>query len=251
MTDATWNTLVTLWDQQQSAYIASREARFEALMDTLALQFKGEFSLIEFGCGPGSLTKRLLERFPAVHVTAMDVDPVMLAIARETLTGYGDRVRILSADLATPAWQEKIIGPRPDAIVSSTALHWLMPDRQHILHGEVLKLLADNGIFLNADHQRFNPADGNKKAISERHDARTQQQAWDKGVVDWDSWFTLAKEIPEIADLIPAREAVFAGRPVPPSTTLAFQLASLSQAGFSETGTLWQLMDDYLIAGWK
>ncbi|VEB96693.1 Trans-aconitate 2-methyltransferase [Cedecea lapagei] len=251
MTDTKWNTLVTLWDQQQSAYIASREARFEALMDVLALQFKGEFSLLELGCGPGSLTRRLLQRFPAAHVTALDVDPVMLAIARETLSVFGDRVRILSADLVTPDWQKKIIGLRPNAIVSSTALHWLMPDRQHALHGELLALLADNGLFLNADHQRFNAADGNQKAISERHDAQTQQQAWAKGVVDWDGWFSLATEIPEIANLIPARDAIFSGRPVPPPTTLAFQLASLSQAGFSETGTLWQLMDDYLIAGWK
>ena len=251
MTDITLDTLVALWDRQQSAYIASREARFDALMDILALQFERDFSLLELGCGPASLTRRLLQRFPSVHVTAVDFDPVMLAIARETLLPFGDRVRILSADLALPSWQEKIVGLRPQAIVSSTALHWLMPDRQHALHCEIQSLLADNGVFLNADHQRFNPAEVNKKALSERHDALTQQQAWDNGVVDWDAWFTLAKEIPEIAQLIPAREAVFSGRPVPPPTSLTFQLASLSQAGFQETGTLWQLMDDYLIAGWK
>ncbi|NIF31353.1 class I SAM-dependent methyltransferase [Enterobacter sp. Cy-643] len=251
MTDITWNTLVTLWDRQQSAYIASREARFDALLDILALQFDDAFSLLELGCGPGSLTRRILQRFPAVHVTAVDVDPVMLAIARETLLPFGDRVRILSADLATPDWQQKIVGTRPEAIVSSTALHWLMPDRQHALHGEIHKMLADNGVFLNADHQRFNPADLHKKAISERHDVQTQQRAWAHGAVNWETWFTLAKEIEDIARLIPAREAVFAGRPVPPPTTVAFQLASLNQAGFSETGTLWQLMDDYLIAGWK
>lgn len=251
MTEHSFDDLLTLWDQQQSAYIASREARFDALMDTLALQFDGPFTLVELGCGPGSLTRRLLQRFPTLQVTALDLDPVMLAIARETLAPFGERVRLLSANLATPCWQEHIVGLQPDAVVSSTALHWLMPERQHALHREIQALLAEDGLFLNADHQRFSATDPQKKSLSECHDALTQRQAWQQGVADWDRWFAMAGKLPEIAALLPARERVFTDHPLPPPTTLAFQLASLEQAGFREHGSLWQLMDDYLIAGWK
>ena len=47
------------------------------------------------------------------------------------------------------------------------------------------------------------------------------------------------------------RTAIFAGRPMPLPTPIEFQLAMLRQAGFDETGTVWQFLDDYVIAGWK
>ena len=48
-----------------------------------------------------------------------------------------------------------------------------------------------------------------------------------------------------------AASAIFADRPTPLATTVEFQLAALRQAGFTETGTLWQFLDDYIVAGWK
>ncbi|WP_408914335.1 class I SAM-dependent methyltransferase [Brucella pseudogrignonensis] len=40
------------------------------------------FSVIDAACGPGSLALRLLERFRRVKVVAVDIDPVLLEIAR-------------------------------------------------------------------------------------------------------------------------------------------------------------------------
>ena len=80
---------------------------------------------------------------------------------------------------------------------------------------------------------------------------QTQQRAWDSGVEDWDRWFAGALQSPALAAYQAEREALFAGRPVPPPTPVDFQLAALRQAGFSEAGTVWQLLDDYVIAGWK
>lgn len=52
--------------------------------------------LLEAGCGPGFVTALLLEHAEPRSVTALDVDPTMLAHARD-LVGESDRVRFVEA----------------------------------------------------------------------------------------------------------------------------------------------------------
>ncbi|MFF0816177.1 class I SAM-dependent methyltransferase [Rhodococcus sp. NPDC003318] len=126
--------LVERWDRQQAAYIADREVLFGVMLDALELAVGTDFTAVDLACGPGSLSGRILDRFPDARVVALDHDPMLLELAREHLAGHGDRVR-------------------------------------------------------------------------------------------------------------------FAGRDATPPTTVQFQLAALRQAGFAESGTLWQLFDDYVVYG--
>ena len=41
--------------------------------------------ILELGCGPGNVTKLLKIRFPEAHITAIDLAPNMIAIARQQL----------------------------------------------------------------------------------------------------------------------------------------------------------------------
>ena len=251
MSSFSFSSLLALWDQQQGAYIAEREARFNAQLDVLELSVGQDFQVLDLACGPGSLSLRILQRFPRARVTAVDLDPLLLAIARGALATYGDRIRIIQTDLADPACFASLDGPAPQAVVSSTALHWLMPEHLGVLYRNIAELLPDGGVFLNADHQRFDHRHPRVKALAEQHDEQTQQHAWQAGVEDWGRWFARVQGLPELAQYRQARESLFAGRPVPPATALDFQVASLRQAGFTEAGPVWQLLDDYVIAGWK
>lgn len=49
---------------------------------------------LELGCGRGVGAEIILERFGAEHVDAFDLDPDMVARARERLVRFGDRVRL-------------------------------------------------------------------------------------------------------------------------------------------------------------
>jgi ubiquinone/menaquinone biosynthesis C-methylase UbiE len=50
-------------------------------------------SIVELGCGPGFTTGRLLETFPGLTVTAVDLDPLLLDVARGRLgDAHPDRV---------------------------------------------------------------------------------------------------------------------------------------------------------------
>ncbi|HBP1723777.1 TPA: class I SAM-dependent methyltransferase [Pseudomonas aeruginosa] len=92
--------LLERWDRQQEGYIRQREERYEAMFQLLEDLFgrDGRFTAIDAACGPGSLGRRLLERFPAARVVALDADVMLLEIARTALAGFAERVRVVECD---------------------------------------------------------------------------------------------------------------------------------------------------------
>ena len=101
-----------------------REQRLAALLDLVEVTAGPAPTVVDLACGTASITRRLLARLPGARAVAVDVDPVLLAIARGSLGG-DERVRIVRADLRDPAWVERLGGVEADAVVTSTALHWL------------------------------------------------------------------------------------------------------------------------------
>ena len=74
--------------------------------------------VLELGAGTGTLTKKLLERFPSVEVTAVDLSAEMLALARPKLAFAGGRVILREADVSSAD-----LGTGYDAVVSAIAFH--------------------------------------------------------------------------------------------------------------------------------
>ncbi|WP_250038255.1 class I SAM-dependent methyltransferase [Paractinoplanes maris] len=238
--------LLSLWDEQQSAYVAHRENRFTAVLDVLSLG-SDDPHVLDLACGPGALTQRVLAALPRATVTAVDYDPVLLGVARGALLPYGDRVRIVEADLISAGWPS-LIGPGPvDAVVSSTALHWLSPDQLLAVYQDAAALLRPGGVLMNADHLRFDNRSPTLLDLSNRHDERTQRNGFAAGALDYTAWYDEAGRDPSLAALLPEREKRFADRPPQPLAPLDFHLAALRTAGFAETGTIWQYLDDYVV----
>jgi trans-aconitate methyltransferase len=113
------------WDAQQEGYVPEREARFTAMFGALAALLPASFVALDLACGPGSISQRLLTRFPGARAIAVDIDPVMLAIGQGTIDG---RLRWIQADLTSPGWLEELGETQVDAVLSTTALHWLPPE---------------------------------------------------------------------------------------------------------------------------
>jgi trans-aconitate methyltransferase len=80
-----WWDWLRRWDAQQEGYVPEREARFTAMFDALAELLPASFVALDLACGPGSISQRLLARFPDAQAIAVDIDPVMLAIGRRAL----------------------------------------------------------------------------------------------------------------------------------------------------------------------
>ena len=248
--------LLPAWDAQQAAYVADREGRFAIIASVVELRCGPKPLVVDLACGPGSLSARLLAALPGARVLGVDHDPLLLELARRELAPLHDgRLTLLDADLEDDGWPaavgDALGGRAPDAIVSTTALHWLAPARLVRLYAQAAELLAPGGVLLNGDHFRFDGRAPALRALAAAHDAATQEAAWAAGAPDWETWWERARAIDGGAALAAERARRFDHRPPPPPTAVDFQLAALAQAGFAEVGTVWQLLDDYVVAGFR
>lgn len=240
--------LLGRWDRQQSAYIHHRDARFEALLSTLELTVGPRARVLDLACGPGSLTAAAARRLPEATITAVDKDPVLLAIARDTV-GLDPRVTVLDADLTEEGWADDLDLGSVDAVVSSTALHWLHPADLTRLYLVLAEGLPEGAVFMDADHLGYDPISNPTLAdVARRDDELTQSRTLADGADSWDVWWEAAESRPEYADAVVERQRRWAGKQAPPpKVTLGFHLEALRSAGFTETGTVWQHLDDYVV----
>jgi malonyl-CoA O-methyltransferase len=95
--------------------------------------------LLEIGCGSGQLTRLLAKACPGSRIDAIDHSPEMIAWAKSSAEGCGS-VHWHVADLCEYRTQ----APYP-WIVSSSALHWILPFDGAIAH--VSRLLEQGGLL--------------------------------------------------------------------------------------------------------
>jgi len=106
----------------------------------------GPFRVLELGAGAGNLARLLLQTFPRVEVTAMDVSAVMLAACRQTLEPFGGRARVVEGDFASAG-----LGSGYRAVVSRLAIHHLDDPGKEALFGRVFAALDAGGVFVISD----------------------------------------------------------------------------------------------------
>ena len=239
LTTTVAQTWISRWDRQQEGYLPDREERFTALIDAVeAGAGRPDPLVLELGCGPGSLSTRLLDRLPDATVVAIDTDPLLLALARGAHAGR-TALRFADHDLGTPGWAAALDLDRPaDAAVSTTALHWLSEPALRTAYTELATVLRPGGLFLNGDHLEVGDATLRHlaHALAER---ATHRRFGDDMPEDWRGWWDAAAADPALAPLMPARTAA-AGHHGSESGRLASHTAALRDAGFGEVGTLWQ-----------
>jgi trans-aconitate methyltransferase len=133
------------WDQLEEDLVSDRELRLRVLVDVVEAVAGTSPTVLDLGCGPGTITIRLLDRLPGARSIAVDVDPVLLAIASATFAD-DDRVRIVQADLNNAAWAEALPELQLDAVLTATALHWLSEDTVRRLYGDLGGLVRRGGV---------------------------------------------------------------------------------------------------------
>ncbi len=255
--------LLARWDRQQEGYIRQREERFALMFEVLEVAFGGEFTIIDAARGPGSLSRRLLDRFPAASVVAVDTDVMLLQMARTALADQEHRVRVVEADLGKPSWAEKVRdaavsmnAKTPAALVSTTALHWLSPGDLAEFYGAAGELLLPGGIVMNGDHMRYDSRWPTLAKVAKTVRRRIEREAVENGEDDWAMWWERAGKTPGLEALKKQRDALFATRTPKRATSgedcsVDFHVAALRHAGFTEAGTAWQQFDNYVVFGRK
>jgi SAM-dependent methyltransferase len=239
---ATW---IARWDAQQTGYIADREERFAVIRDVVARTVGHAPApvLLDVGCGPGSLASRLAHRLPHAVVLGVDIDPLLLALARAR---YGYRVHFIDADVTAAGWTRALSPVRMiDAAVSTTALHWVPPEQLATLYANLAGLLRPGGVLVNGDHLRL--AD---QALAELAEAVEQGRAQRAGMTDnedWSTWWEAVAAEPALAQLQARRAERGLRHGYGNRLSVDQHVAMLRAAGFTSIGPVWQSGTDHVL----
>jgi trans-aconitate 2-methyltransferase len=125
------------WDPDQYLrYENERERPFGELLARVV--HPGAHQIVDLGCGPGTTTARLLERWPDAHILGIDGSTEM--IARAQALAVPGRLEFRAGDLRE--WSPD----RPvDVLLTSATLQWV-PDHE-FLFPRFIESLAPGGVF--------------------------------------------------------------------------------------------------------
>jgi SAM-dependent methyltransferase len=239
------NRWLSRWDAQQQRHIPDREERFTAIVDALAAFVGPQPRVLDLGCGPGSLSARVLDRLPNATVVAVDADPVLLAIGRGAL-GANEHLTFVDTDLRAD-WVGSLPFPGPyDAAVSTTALHWLGLDQLLRLYHTLGGLLRPGGVLLDGDRLDF---DHDQTAIAAGARAvRPEWPAAPEDAEDYATWWAAAVADPGLASEVAERARRAHTHPHDDEAhSYEFHRSALFAAGFAEVGTLWQHLSNRVL----
>ena len=244
-----WEGWFMRWEAQQGIYLPEREARFSVIIDILRAMVGDGPTVIDLGCGPGSLAQRVADRLPNAHVVAVDADPLLLELGRQVVGGRGGRIRWVDADLRDPELANRLdLNGAADAAVSTTALHWLSPDELSGMFGRLTDVLRPGGVFINGDHLTFDHDQPNIATAAKRIHEIAAAGARRPGVETWTEWWKSIEADTSLADLVGERRSRWGGHAdyhAPGEAT--FMSAALKRVGFDEVGTVWQWLDNRVL----
>lgn len=243
-----WQALLKSWDAQQESFNPDREREFTAMLDALGAAVRRKFTALDLGCGPGSLSARLLRRFPAARVIAIDYDPVTLRIGEGALGNFDGRLTWVDAKLGVRGWTDRLPRRRIDAAISTTALHWLPEAGLRSLYRDLGRLLPHGGVFLNGDYLPWGRESRGlsrlaRKVWDRRFPSRAQGGEWK----EWSRWWENAAKIPALRPLLLERKRRAAAHPKHAEAPLAVHLDALKRAGFQEVDVVWQVFGNRVL----
>ncbi|MER6911631.1 class I SAM-dependent methyltransferase [Streptomyces sp. NPDC000594] len=240
-----WRAWQESWDRQQEWYMPDREERFRVMLDMVEATVGPRPRVLDLACGTGSITDRLLRRFPEAESVGVDLDPALLTIARGTFAGDG-RVTLVEADLTDPGWTEALPHREYDAVLTATALHWLFSGPLATLYRRIAGVVREGGVFLNADHMvdlttpRINAAERDR-----RH--ALQARAKEAGALDWADWWALAGKDPVLAVPTARRFEIYGEHADGDTPSLAWHTETLRTVGFAEARAVWASPTDTMV----
>jgi SAM-dependent methyltransferase len=129
---------------ERRASIPRRGEAYEVLFEILPAAVD---RVLDLGTGDGYTLQLVLDARPGATGVALDFQPEMLDRARARFAGHAG-VEVVRHDLDAPLPD---LGDF-DVVISSFAIHHLLPERQRALYGEVFDRLRPGGLFANVEH---------------------------------------------------------------------------------------------------
>jgi SAM-dependent methyltransferase len=234
------------WEKMQERYNARRAERFSVIVELVGRTQGRPRRIVDLGCGTGSLMVPLLRAFGNAEVVGVDLDPVLMSLARHRLKPFGKRARLVRTDLRSDGWVAALHG-KAQAVVSATALHWLSARNLSALYRRIAGILDEGGIFLNADHVAAECSAVQSFYEAERREFSSSAEVQETD--DWDGfWREMSKAWGE--DLLALRGTI-SNEVIEEGLPLSWHLRTLRAAGFSHAECYWRLWGDAVYGGFR
>lgn len=132
------------FDQTIVKLIPNYHEMCEVLLDFIPYNQFDSFSVIDLGCGTGTLSKLVIDRYPNAQITCVDISQNMLELVKYKIK---KPVTLIRNDFYALEFDQTY-----DVVISSLALHHLeTKEDKLIFYKKIYRALSQKGIFLNAD----------------------------------------------------------------------------------------------------
>jgi ubiquinone/menaquinone biosynthesis C-methylase UbiE len=237
-----WDAWARRWRSFQEAYVPDRERQLDVMAECVALVAGGRAgTILDLASGAGSVADAVLERCPELRAVAVDLDPWLIELGRQTARA-ADRIEWVEADLRDPRWVTALPGDGYVAVTCATALHWLRHPEVRRLYYDARRLMIRDGILVVADVM---PVGSPRLRRLARAAAATREAATGER---WDRFWAEVRAVPEFGPIMRERSRRQLVRPPCVSLALDAHVAALTQAGFGEAGEVWRVHEAAAVA---
>lgn len=243
-----WRSWLERWEVQQAAGAPHREERFDAMLDVLDAYLPRRFVALDVGCGPGSLSRRILRRFPAARSIAVDRDPVLLHLGQEALGTMGGRLTWVQADLRDPSWLSRLPVHKVDAAVSTTALHWFTARELRGVYRDLGRVVRRRGVLLDGDWIPYPRSERTFRETAREVDRRRFGSHQGGSRSAWHAWWNAIEKVPELRPFFLERKRLPRTHHSEEELPLSVHTAALKGAGFRGVEIVWQHWDNRILA---
>ena len=133
--------------------LTTRERRVkQALLD--AAEIASDATILDVGCGTGTLTVSIKQQYPDARVIGLDLDPAILKMARDKAKKAGVTIETIEANAADIPLPDESV----DCVFSSLFFHHLLPAQKLNVMREVFRVLTVDGALHLSDWGR--PSNG-------------------------------------------------------------------------------------------
>ena len=136
-------------DFEISALAWPHYKKLQEILVSKVVYIKGE--ALEIGCGPGNVTRMILNSNPKLSVLAIDNEPIMIRQAIKNLKEYIDKKKVKIVEADALDFLKKSPENRFDLIFSALTIHNFKKDYRHKVLVQIYRKLKKRGIFINLD----------------------------------------------------------------------------------------------------
>jgi tRNA (cmo5U34)-methyltransferase len=123
--------------------VPAYEFQTELLIDLIPFDTTAPIRVLDLGSGPGTLSEKVLERFPKAELVAFDLTAEMLEVAKQRCSRFDDRFTAVAGDFAADDF-----GVDYDLVLAGFSLHHLDAAQRQAMFHRIFAGLLRGGVFI-------------------------------------------------------------------------------------------------------